>query len=85
MDTKVYTGYDVECMIYLSLQIMKYLDLEKRWLLIDLYQQEIVKIYEDYKKYDDLDVSLLDSINNYIEKNADTLRARINKAFEGMF
>ena len=85
MDNKVYTSYDVECMIYLSLQIMKRLELDKKRFYIDLYENEIIKIYEDYKKYDDVNVALLDSIENYIEKNVDTLKNKINKVFEGAF
>lgn len=84
---KVYTSYDVECMIFLSLQIMKHLDLDKQLhnFFIDLYHEEIVKIYEDYKKHDDMNNSLLDSINNYIIDNEETLKNRIKKAMGETF
>ena len=73
MEEKFYTKYDNECMIYLALEILKYMELERKHIYIDTYYDTIVDIYEDYKLHDDGNVSLLDSINNYIETNKDIL------------
>lgn len=85
MEEKVYTRYDVDCMMYLTLEILKILDLEKEPIYIDLYCDVIPKIYEDYKQYDDPNKSLLDSINNYIYNNIERIREEIKKAFDGAF
>ena len=61
------TDYDCECVFYLGIQISKTFGLEKKWLLLDEYYNGIKIIYEDYKKYDDKNKSLLDSINDYID------------------
>lgn len=85
MENKVYTKYDNECMIYLSLQILKYMELEKEHMYIDLYYDTILKIYEDFKLHDNMNVSLLDSINDYIENNKDVILEKLNDAFDGTF
>lgn len=77
--------YDNECMIYLALEILKYLELERKHIYIDTYYDTIVDIYEDYKLHDDGNVSLLDSINNYIETNKDIILEKLNNAFDGAF
>ena len=82
---KTYTEYDNECMIYLALQIIKYLNLDDKWLFIDIYYNKIKEVYNDYKNYDNENVSLLDSINNYIVNNKDKILDKIEKAFEGVF
>lgn len=61
------TDYDCECIFYLGIQISKTFNLEKKFLLIDEYYSSIKLIYEDYKKYDNKNKSLLDSINDYID------------------
>lgn len=81
----VMTAYDNECIVYLALEILKYLELEKEHVYIDVYYQTIVEIYEDYKLHDNTNVSLLDSINNYIESNKDKIMERLNDSFEGVF
>lgn len=60
-------NYDCECIFYLGIQIEKTFNLEKKFLLIDEYYSSIKLIYEDYKKYDNKNKSLLDSINDYID------------------
>ena len=82
---KTYSEYDNECMVYLALEILKYLLLEEKHIYIDVYYDEIKKIYEDYKQYDDGNVSLLDSINNYIINHKQELLDRLKGAFEGVF
>lgn len=85
MEEKFYTKYDNECIFYLGLQILKSLLLEEKWLYIDTYYEEIIKIYEDYKKEDSAEMSLLDSINTFIDKHKREIKNRIERAFEGAF
>jgi len=85
MEEKVYTKYDNECMVYLALEILKQLLLEEQHIYIDVYYTEIAKIYEDYKKEDNSNVSLLDSIHNYIDKHEQEILNRIKYAFDGIF
>lgn len=75
------TKYDNECMIYLALEILKCLDKEHENLYIDIYYQNILDIYNDYKKYDNPNKSLLDSINKYIETNKNTILEKIKESF----
>ena len=82
---KIYSEYDNECMVYLALEILKCLLLEEHHIYIDVYYDEIKKIYEDYKQYDDGNVSLLDSIHNYINNHEQELLDRLKGAFEGVF
>lgn len=81
----MYSKYDNECIVYLALEILKYMELEKEHIYIDTYYDTITSIYEDYKKHDDSNVSLLDSINNYIEENKDIIMEKLNDSFEGVF
>jgi hypothetical protein len=85
MEEKFYTKYDNECIFYLGLQIMKQLLLEQRFMYIDLYYEEVIKIYEDYKKEDSGEMSLLDSINTFIDKHEREIINRIKQAFDGAF
>ena len=85
MENKIYSAYDTECMIYLSLEILKLLLLEGNHMYIDVYYEEIKKIYEDYKKYDNPNKSLLDSIHDYINNHEQELLNRLETAFEGVF
>ena len=83
MEEKVYTRYDNECIVYLSLEILKALMLEEHYMYIDVYYEEILKIYEDYKKEDNINVALLDSIHSYIDNHEQEILKRINRAFNG--
>lgn len=74
--------YDCECIFYLGLQIEKMLSLGEKWLLIDEYYNAIKGIYEDYKKYDNKNKSLLDSINDYIYDNRTFIGEKIEKSFD---
>lgn len=74
--------YDCECIFYLGLQIEKMLSLGEKWLLIDEYYNAIKEIYEDYKKYDNKNKSLLDSINDYIYDNRTFIGEKIEKSFD---
>lgn len=85
MEEKFYTKYDNECIFYLGLQILKSLLLEEKWLYIDTYYEEVIKIYEDYKKEDSAEMSLLDSINTFIDKHKREIKNRIKQAFDGAF
>lgn len=85
MEEKVYTKYDNVCIVYLSLEILKALLLEEHFMYIDIYYDEILNIYEDYKKEDNSNKSLLDSIHDYINNHEQDILNRINKAFEGIF
>ena len=85
MENKVYTEYDNECMIYLSLQIVRSSFYRDKWCYIDLYYEEIKKIYEDYKKYDDANMSLLDSIDKYIKEHEEEIKKRLEEVFDGAF
>jgi len=61
--------YDCECIFYLGIEILKMLMLQDNILYIDLYYKNIKNIYEDYKKYDNNNKSLLESIHDYINAN----------------
>lgn len=74
--------YKSECIFYLGIQIMKALLLEERHMYIDVYYNTIKEIYEDYKKYDNKNKSLLDSINDYINENEQKILKQVSKAFE---
>ena len=65
----MYNKYDNECIVYLSIEILKMLLLEEQPILIDIYYKKILEIYEDYKKHDNNKKSLLDSIHDYINSN----------------
>ena len=81
MEECVYTRYDNECIFILGIEIIKMLLLEEQSFYIDAYYGYILEIYEDYKKYDDNKVSLLESIHNYINKNEQKILSKIEKAF----
>ena len=75
-------GYKSECIFYLGMEIMKALFLEGQHMYIDVYYDTINEIYEDYKKYDNKNKSLLDSIHDYINKNEQKILKQVSKAFE---
>lgn len=81
MKNKMYSDYDNECIVYLTLQIYTSL-LKDKWLYIDLYYEVIKEIYEDYKKYDNNNTSLLNSINTYIDEHKDFIMEKMSKVFE---
>lgn len=74
--------YKSECIFYLGMEIMKALLLEEQPMYIDVYYNTIKEIYEDYKKYDNKNKSLLDSINDYINNNEQNILKQVSKAFE---
>lgn len=76
--------YKSECIFYLGMEIMKalLLLLEEQPMYIDVYYNTIKEIYEDYKKYDNKNKSLLDSINDYINNNEQKILKQVSKAFE---
>lgn len=63
-----YTDYDMECIFYLGIEIRKMLLLEDCHLYIDEYYNVVKDIYKRYKNHDDKNVSLLDSIHNFINE-----------------
>ena len=74
--------YKSECLFYLGMEIMKALFFEEQYMYIDVYYDTINEIYEDYKKYDNKNKSLLDSIHDYINKNEQNILKQVSKAFE---
>ena len=74
--------YKSECIFYLGMEIMKALLLEEQYMYIDVYYDTINEIYEDYKKYDNKNKSLLDSIHDYINENEQKILNQVSKAFE---
>ena len=74
--------YKSECIFYLGMEIMKALLLEEQHMYIDVYYDIINEIYEDYKKYDNKNKSLLDSIHDYINENEQKILNQVSKAFE---
>lgn len=60
-----------ETIVYMSLQVSKYFELEKEFLTIDNYYDCILHLTEDYfkKEYNKKNMGLLESINNYINDN----------------
>ena len=69
--------YDYECIFYLGIQTIKYLELEDKCLYIDKYYNTIKEIYNDYKNYDNTNKSLLDSINDYINEKHDEIAKKV--------
>ena len=78
----MYNKYDNECIVYLSIEILKMLLLEEQPILIDIYYEKILEIYEDYKKHDNNKKSLLDSIHDYINSNEKQILNKILVAFD---
>lgn len=78
----MYNKYDNECIVYLSIEILKMLLLEEQPMFIDIYYEKILEIYEDYKKHDNNKKSLLDSIHNYINSNERKILNKILVAFD---
>lgn len=78
----MYNDYDLTCIFYLGIEIRKCLLLEEQFLYIDLYLDKIKEIYEDYKKYDNKNKSLLYSIHDYINNNESKLIDKIKDCFE---
>ena len=74
--------YKSECIFCLGIEIMKALLLEEQYMYIDVYYDTINEIYEDYKKYDNKNKSLLDSIHDYINENEQKILKQVSKAFE---
>ena len=74
--------YKSECIFYLGMEIMKALLLEEQHMYIDVYYDTINEIYDDYKKYDNKNKSLLDSVHDYINKNEQKILKQVSKAFE---
>ena len=74
--------YKSECIFDLGIEIMKALLLEEQHMYIDVYYDTIKEIYEDYKKYDNKNKSLLDSVHDYINKNEQKILKQVSKAFE---
>lgn len=72
--------YNCECIFYLGIEIIKYLKLENRYLYIDEYYNVIKEIYNDYQKYDNKNKSLLDSIDEYINKRISEIRNKVKIA-----
>lgn len=68
------------CIFYLGIQIIK--AFEVKFLCIDFCYDKIKEIYEDYKKYDNGNKSLLDSVNDYIDNNKQEIYEKVKHCFE---
>ena len=66
---------------YLGLQIYEKF-LKSRFILIDIYYEKISEIYFDYLDYDDKNMSLLDSVNKYINDREDYIKDMIKECVE---
>lgn len=66
---------------YLGLQIYEKF-LKSRFILIDIYYEKIGEIYFDYLDYDDKNMSLLDSVNKYINDREDYIKDVIKECVE---
>ena len=64
-----YSEYDMQCIFMLGIEILKMLMLEECFIYIDMYYQAVKELYEDYKQYDNKNMSLLSNIHRYIENN----------------
>lgn len=77
----MYNDYDLMCILYLGMEINEIL-LKNKHLYIDLYYDKIKVIYNDYKKYDNNNKSLLDSILDYINDNKTQILDTIKNCYE---
>lgn len=80
-----YDGYDLKCIIYLSCIILRELEKERDFIYIDAYYDEILKTYEEYKKVDNYNKSLLDSIDDFLKNNIESIKDRLNNVFSECF
>lgn len=71
-----------EYLIYLTIQIYIEFKLYNKWLLIDIFYEKLNEIYKDYLKYDNKNMSLLDSVNKYLSDNKDRVFNIIKDSFE---
>ena len=67
---------------YLSVCITQTFLSNVKHIYIDKYCEAIKEIAMDYEKYDNKDKSLLDSINDYIDKNKDYIKNKISTSVE---
>ncbi len=65
-----------EEVFYMGLMISKEFELEKEFLLIDLYYESVLELVKDWfmRGYDNKNMGLLDSIDHYIYENKDTIK-----------
>lgn len=77
----MYNDYDLICILYLGMEINEIL-LKDKHLYIDLYYDKIKVIYNDYKKYDNNNKSLLNSILDYINDNKIQILDTIKNCYE---
>lgn len=77
------TEYKQTCIFYLGIEIIKSLMLEETHCYIDAYYEKIKEIAEDFMNNDDANLSLLDSIHEYIDANEYEIREKIKIAFHG--
>lgn len=78
----MYNDYDMQCIVYLAIEIQKMLLLEQNFMYIDIYYETIKEIYEDYKKHDNNNVSLVTSVHNYINEKEQTIFNKIKECFD---
>lgn len=69
-------------LIHLAIQIYKEFDIHNKHLLIDNYCENINNVYKEFLKHDNKNLSLLDSVNEYIENYKDEIWNMIKNSFE---
>jgi len=74
--------YDNETMVYLALMLFRETFKNDEYLYIDVFYEEIKKIYEQFILEDNSNLSLLDSIYEFIDNHKEELTTRLKKANE---
>lgn len=75
--------YREQCAFYLGIEIIKSLMLEETHCYIDAYYEKVKEIAEDFINNDNANLSLLDSIHEYIDANESKILEKIKVAFHG--
>ena len=71
-----------EIIVYLALILCRETFKNEEHIYIDVYYEEIKKIYEQFMLEDNTDLSLLDSIYEFIDNHKEELTTRLKKANE---
>jgi len=72
----------MENVFYLGVLIIHYFNLKDKFIIIDNYYEKILEINFDFELKDNKNLSLLDSINEYIRNNEDFIKEKIKNCFE---
>lgn len=77
--------FDFEYLVYLSTIIYKTYYLHNKNILLDLYCEELEKIYHDFIEYDNKNgkgKTSIQSIEEYLEENNDKIKSMIFECLE---